>query len=85
MPSSTVTSKGQVTLPADFRRKLGLRPGDRVHFSLEDGTIRVDPRSYADRTAGMFMGRLSRAATLKEEEQAAADYSVQQQLKKLDR
>ena len=85
MPSSTVTSKGQITLPVEFRRALGIRAGARVHMRLEDGTIRIDPRSYADRTAGMFKGRLPRPATIKEEEQAAQDFSAQQQMEKLSR
>jgi len=73
MPSSTVTSKGQITIPAEFRRALGIRPGARVYMKLEDGTIRVDPCSYTDRTAGMFKGRLPRPATIKEEKEAAAE------------
>jgi len=27
-----VTSKGQITLPRDVRRRLGVRPGDKVRF-----------------------------------------------------
>jgi antitoxin PrlF len=29
---SRITSKGQVTVPVEIRRKLGLRPGDHVEF-----------------------------------------------------
>jgi AbrB family looped-hinge helix DNA binding protein len=37
---ATVTSKGQVTIPADIRRAMGLAAGERVVFTqLEDGTI----------------------------------------------
>jgi AbrB family looped-hinge helix DNA binding protein len=32
MPSATVTSKGQVTLPKEIRDHLGLHQGDRVEF-----------------------------------------------------
>ena len=32
MTTSTVTSKGQITIPADVRAKLGLRPGSRLAF-----------------------------------------------------
>jgi AbrB family looped-hinge helix DNA binding protein len=32
MASATVTSKGQVTIPADVRARLGLRPGSRLAF-----------------------------------------------------
>jgi len=30
MPISTVSAKGQITLPAKLRKKFGLRPNDRV-------------------------------------------------------
>ena len=40
---SVVTAKGQVTLPARWRRKLGLAPGQRVAMREIDGAIVVDP------------------------------------------
>ena len=48
MPISTMTSKGQTTIPKDVRDAAGLQPGDRMHFTvLDDGTIivRVKRRS----------------------------------------
>ena len=45
MPAATITSKGQVTLPAEIRRKLGLRPGDRVDFVMDSsGEVRLLPK-----------------------------------------
>ncbi|QQX83759.1 AbrB/MazE/SpoVT family DNA-binding domain-containing protein [Cupriavidus necator] len=38
MASATVTSKGQVTIPADVRNRLGLSTGDRVEFILNEET-----------------------------------------------
>jgi antitoxin PrlF len=32
MPMATVTSKGQITLPAELRADLGIQPGDRIVF-----------------------------------------------------
>jgi AbrB family looped-hinge helix DNA binding protein len=32
----TVTSKGQVTLPAEARRRLGIRAGTRLEFIIKD-------------------------------------------------
>ena len=43
---STVTSKGQVTIPKGIRESLGLKEGDSVLFSLEQGhlIVKKDPR-----------------------------------------
>ncbi len=48
MSSSTVTSKGQITIPVEVRRALGLRPGTRVAFVRnESGSfeLRLDAHS----------------------------------------
>jgi AbrB family looped-hinge helix DNA binding protein len=36
-----VTSKGQVTIPVDVRRSLGVKPGDKLRFEQQDGGFRV--------------------------------------------
>ncbi len=42
MPTSTVTSKGQTTIPKEIREHLHLKPGDRVEFVTdEDGRVMV--------------------------------------------
>lgn len=44
---ATITSKGQVTIPAPVRQRLGLRAGDIVAFVVEDdGTVRLRPPRY---------------------------------------
>lgn len=41
---TTITSKGQVTIPKPVREKLNLQPGDLVDFVIEDdGGIRLMP------------------------------------------
>jgi AbrB family looped-hinge helix DNA binding protein len=46
MPSSTLTSKGQITLPKEIRESLALEPGDRVAFRLrEDGVVELVPET----------------------------------------
>jgi len=46
MPVSTVTSKGQTTIPGEIRRLLKLRPGDRIEFVVEaDGKVVLVPAS----------------------------------------
>ncbi len=44
MSTSTLTSKGQTTVPKDVRRHLGLKPGDKIRFLVEeDGRVVVLP------------------------------------------
>src|ERR1035437_5783718 len=38
MPTATMTSKGQITIPVKVRKALGLKPGVRIDFyEVEDG------------------------------------------------
>ena len=41
MRNSTLTSKGQVTIPAEVRRRLGLHPGDHVGFIVDGDEVRL--------------------------------------------
>jgi AbrB family looped-hinge helix DNA binding protein len=50
MPTSTLTSRGQTTIPKPIREALQLRPGDQVEFILEDEQV-VLRRAGADLTA----------------------------------
>ena len=43
MSVATVSSKGQITLPADARRAAGVRVGDRVLVSVRGNTIVIEP------------------------------------------
>ena len=36
-----VMSKGQVTIPKNIREALGISPGDRVTFLVENGSVKV--------------------------------------------
>lgn len=40
MSEATITSKGQVTIPADIRKTLGLNAQDKLTFTpMPDGTV----------------------------------------------
>jgi antitoxin PrlF len=42
MPTATITSKGQITIPKKVRSHLGVAAGDRLDFTIgRDGTVRV--------------------------------------------
>ncbi len=41
--SSTISRKGQITVPQEIRKRLGLEPGDRVEFVIEEGRTVIRP------------------------------------------
>ena len=36
-----ITSKGQITVPVEIRRSLGVEPGDKLRFEPQEGSFRV--------------------------------------------
>jgi AbrB family looped-hinge helix DNA binding protein len=62
-----VTRKGQVTLPVDFRRSLGLKHGDKVVFHLqEDRVVVVRSASVTETTKGIFKHYVDRPRSAEE-------------------
>jgi AbrB family looped-hinge helix DNA binding protein len=50
-----LTRKGQMTVPADIRRELGLSEGDRITVTSESGVVTIRrAENVAERTAGIF-------------------------------
>lgn len=46
MPITTLSTKGQVTIPHEVRRQLRLKAGDKIDFLLQkDGTVTMMPLS----------------------------------------
>jgi AbrB family looped-hinge helix DNA binding protein len=44
MTTATLTGKGQVTIPAEVRQRMGLGAGDRIEFvELESGDFAIKP------------------------------------------
>ena len=76
--SATVTSKGQLVVPARIRRRFGIKPGTRVNFLEEGNRIIFQPvtREYINSFRGMFKqkpGEKSVVQELLEERRAERD------------
>ena len=73
--TSTITSKGQVTIPRAVRDELDLHAGDRLTWSLrENGTIEVRKESARPLTTIVgLLGRPALPATIEEMDQAVRD------------
>ncbi len=47
MTHSTITSKGQTTLPAPIRRALHLKAGDRIVYEIQGDSVVIRPQPGA--------------------------------------
>lgn len=53
MYSVTVSIRGQVVLPAEFRKKLQIKDGDELVASLEDNKITLSAKNKPPRAKGI--------------------------------
>jgi antitoxin PrlF len=69
---STITAKGQATIPKPIREHLGLKPGDRIKFFIHpNGSVVLLPRLPVTTLRGMLKPRQP-AVTTEEMAEAAA-------------
>jgi antitoxin PrlF len=64
--SSTISSKGQVTVPQEIRTRVGLSAGDRVEFAVENGKILFRPLRAEDNPFEKYRGALKHFRSRKE-------------------
>ncbi|MFZ4760805.1 MAG: AbrB/MazE/SpoVT family DNA-binding domain-containing protein [Burkholderiaceae bacterium] len=64
MTVTSVTSKGQVTIPKELRQRLGIRQGSRIEFSLvgDQVVLRVRSSPAAESDSGFGLLKSRRAA-----------------------
>lgn len=73
MQESTVTIKGQTTLPRDIRGALGLSAGDRIRYVLLDGgEVRILKVQSAQRLRGVLAEEGRAPVSLEEMDDAIA-------------
>lgn len=56
---STISSKGQVTVPVEIRRELGLAPGVGVEFELREGGVLLKKGGAGEHPVERVYGLLS--------------------------
>jgi len=68
MAMATVTSKGQITIPAQVRNALGLEAGDRVEFvEQENGQFGIVAATRSvQELKGLFRGKRIKPVSIEE-------------------
>lgn len=74
MPTATLTSKGQITIPQSLRTALGLHPGAKLDFIRDENGFKAIPVQCDVQTSlkGRFSGRASGRVTIAEMNNAIA-------------
>ena len=76
MPSATITSKGQVTIPKKIRDQLQLRVGDTIDFEIDShNTIRIiaKKRPHKD-VAGILYREGQNSLSIEEMNEGIVEY-----------
>jgi AbrB family looped-hinge helix DNA binding protein len=78
---ATLTSKGQITLPAQHRKAWGLKPGDQIAFDPPGGkSVRIEPRrkrSIFERLDELKLPSLGRPLTQKDIDNSVAEAMIE--------
>ena len=82
--NSSVTQKGQVTIPANLRNKLGITPGARVSFEAGKDHIKLRPIRHTLENVFMSAGPLKKKLSLKEIRKIALEDKITKKLHKTE-
>ncbi|MGD0736387.1 MAG: AbrB/MazE/SpoVT family DNA-binding domain-containing protein [Terracidiphilus sp.] len=77
MPTATVTSKGQITIPVKIRKELGLKPGVRIDFyEIGDGEYALRAKTGSIMEMRGCLPKPDHTITIEEMNQAVLDYAA---------
>ena len=71
MLTSTISSKGQTTIPMDVQRLLRIKPGDKLQYFVEaDGRVSLLPKTLSIKDLDGILPKPEKAATIEEMDKA---------------
>lgn len=76
--TSTITSKGQTTIPADIRNLLNLKTGDKIRFFVqENGHITIVPLTVSLSDLKGILPKPQKAVTIEEMNEAVKKHAAE--------
>ena len=82
---SSVSPKGQITLPAEFRRRLGVGAKDKVSMELEGDTVRVSRVGFTLESAYGSVQPIAEPEDFEARSREAKDEHTAETIRKLSR
>ena len=82
MPTSILSSRGQVTIPREIRSRLSLKPGDKVEFLIQaDDSVQLFAKNRDVRDLRGMLGPVHRRLTIRQMDESirravARDFSL---------
>lgn len=80
---ASVTERGQVTIPAEVRRRLGIKPHDKIVFAITEDGIELKPMAFTLETAFGSVTSLRPDLTLDEQVREAKEERADRAVRKL--
>lgn len=80
---SSVSPKGQVTLPVEVRRLLGIKPKDKVAFEIVDGQVRLASARFTVESAAGSVGPATRTEDFEQISQEAKEDHLERTSRKM--
>ena len=82
MPTATLTSKGQITLPSNVRKALDLKPGDKIDiFEVEKGRFAFTARNKSIRDLKGCVPKLDYVPTVEQINEAIGNAAAESYLR----
>ena len=78
MLHSTVTEKGQTTIPGAVRKALHIRPGDKLEYAIEGSCAIISVHPGTRSLRGALASSKGRGLTFAQIRQAAAEVRAQE-------
>jgi AbrB family looped-hinge helix DNA binding protein len=80
---ASVTDRGQVTIPSEVRKALGLKARDKVTFCIDGNEVRIKTAAFSWRSAFGSVKPVARPEDLNELSRLAFDELAERSLKKM--
>jgi len=82
---TTLTKKGQVTIPVEIRHLLGLKAKDKVAFRIDNGNVRLAPVKYTLETLYGVLKPLKKQGDFKKLKQLAIEEHVKKVMEEMEK
>ena len=81
--TTPVTQRGQVTIPPEVRRLLGIKPRDKVSVAIEDGQVRLVPARFTLQSAYGSVKPLSKPEDFKAISRDSIEEHIEKTVRKM--